>query len=107
MGNTPQLTDEQKHRIKTGVLHLDTIANSQAVRVDGKLILNNGLVQYTQLFFNKDAKDDIDNRGNGDAYMSEALAAEVTAMTSSSTSSTPTNAGLQSAFELQNDIATD
>lgn len=84
LSNTPILTDNQRQAINQGLKSLDDFADAQAIRYPnnsefaGELILDaSGKVQYKRTFFSKTAQEDIDERGNGKEYVSDALAEEV------------------------------
>lgn len=62
---------------------LDDFADAQAIRYPnnsefaGELILDaNDRIQYKRTFFSKTAQEDIDERGNGKIYASDALLEE-------------------------------
>ena len=84
LSNAPILSDNQKIAIKNGLKTMDDFAMTQCVRYPdshekgGELILDaTGKIQYKQTFYSKDAKNDIDLRGNGDVYAPEELLEEV------------------------------
>lgn len=83
LSNSPILTDNHRNAIARGLLTMDKIADSQAVRYPegsekaGQLILDeHGNPQYRKVFFWNSPKEDQDLRG-GDVYMSEAIATEL------------------------------
>lgn len=86
LSNHPILTDSQVYAINAGLTSKDAFAESQIVRFPegnenaGKLALDsNGKPQYRAVFFSNAAKDDQDMRTEAadDAYVSEAIAAEI------------------------------
>jgi hypothetical protein len=80
LSNQPILTDNAKNAISRGLTSKADIAKSQAVRNPdtGELILDkNGNVQYRKVFFWASQKDDIDERGQGEPYISEELKQEL------------------------------
>lgn len=84
LDSAPILDENQQYAIKTGQRTLDDYANTQAIRypsnhleMPDQLCLNNGMVQYRRTFFWNSPKNDIDNRGKGETYMSPELMAEL------------------------------
>lgn len=82
LSNAPILTDDQKSAIASPKLEytLDDAAESQVIRnpQTAELALDqNGKVQYRKCFFAKTFKQDIDLRGNGEEYMTEAMRVEL------------------------------
>jgi hypothetical protein len=86
LSNHPILTDNQVYAIGVGLTTKDVFAENQIVRYPegsenaGKLALdNNGKPQYRAIFFSNTAKEDQDMRTEAanDAYVSQAIAAEI------------------------------
>lgn len=84
LSNYPILTDNQKSAISQSLKSIDEFADAQAIRYPngheqaGELILDsNDCVQYKRTFFSKTAQADQDERGNGNIYVSDALAEEL------------------------------
>jgi|LakMenEpi03Aug12_release.lakeMendotaPanAssembly.Ray.scaffolds.fasta_scaffold06104_25 hypothetical protein len=84
LSNAPILDSNQKTAIDNGLKDLEDFANSQVARypkgseLEGEVILDDaGKVQYRRTFFSKIAKEDIDLRGNGDEYVTDAILEEL------------------------------
>jgi len=113
MSNKPILTDNHQAAINSGKTTIDAIATSQVSRYGegsanaGKLILDKAhgfIPQYRKIFFWSSPKEDIDLRGNGDAYASPDLLAEMGVDSDAQQVFTETNASIEekaAAFENQ------
>jgi hypothetical protein len=87
LSSAPILDENQKYAINQGIRTLDQFANAQVCKypdnhddenLRGKLLLDKaGRVMYRRTLFSKTPKEDVDNRGIVDTYMSPEIAMQL------------------------------